>query len=88
MAALLAVWLAALLLPVPTAAQPDGGPAYRNVALVQGNVPRSGLDFNAQRRAVLDNHVRQTMELAQAVAAGEQAVNATSRWRPRHCAGA
>ncbi|MBI3689610.1 MAG: apolipoprotein N-acyltransferase [Mycolicibacterium aromaticivorans] len=27
------------------------------VAAVQGNVPRLGLDFNSQRRAVLDNHV-------------------------------
>lgn len=34
------------------------------VAAVQGNVPRMGLDFNAQRRAVLANHVRVTEELA------------------------
>ncbi|MGH3868702.1 MAG: apolipoprotein N-acyltransferase [Pseudonocardiaceae bacterium] len=40
------------------------------VALVQGNVPRAGLDFNAQRRAVLDNHVARTMALAADVAAG------------------
>lgn len=40
------------------------------VALVQGNVPRAGLDFNAQRRAVLDNHVARTMQLAADVAAG------------------
>lgn len=40
------------------------------VAAVQGNVPRLGLDFNAQRRAVLDNHVRQTELLAAAVRAG------------------
>lgn len=40
------------------------------VALVQGNVPRAGLDFNAQRRAVLDNHVARTMLLAAEVAAG------------------
>jgi apolipoprotein N-acyltransferase len=33
-------------------------------------VPRLGLDFNAQRRAVLDNHVRATVELADRVAAG------------------
>lgn len=30
------------------------------VAAVQGNVPRMGLDFNAQRRAVLANHARVT----------------------------
>lgn len=34
-----------------------------DVVAVQGNVPRLGLDFNAQRRAVLDNHVRQTEKL-------------------------
>jgi len=42
------------------------------VAAVQGNVPRLGLDFNAQRRAVLDNHVAVTEQLAADVAAGRQ----------------
>jgi apolipoprotein N-acyltransferase len=37
---------------------------------VQGNVPRLGLEFNAQRRAVLDNHIRRTLALADDVAAG------------------
>ncbi|AWB83992.1 apolipoprotein N-acyltransferase [Corynebacterium liangguodongii] len=32
---------------------------------VQGNVPRMGLDFNAQRRAVLGNHVNETFALAE-----------------------
>lgn len=40
------------------------------VAAVQGNVPRLGLEFNAQRRAVLDNHVRETERLADDVRAG------------------
>lgn len=40
------------------------------VAAVQGNVPRLGLDFNAQRRAVLDNHVNETLRLAEDVRAG------------------
>jgi apolipoprotein N-acyltransferase len=40
------------------------------VAAVQGNVPRLGLDFNAQRRAVLDNHVEETLRLAREVRAG------------------
>ncbi|MFC4947774.1 apolipoprotein N-acyltransferase [Pseudonocardia sp. GCM10023141] len=40
------------------------------IAAVQGNVPRLGLDFNAQRRAVLDNHVNETLKLAADVAAG------------------
>ncbi|MEU0989841.1 apolipoprotein N-acyltransferase [Streptomyces sp. NPDC005953] len=43
------------------------------VAAIQGNVPRLGLDFNAQRRAVLDNHVRRTEELAADVKAGKVA---------------
>ncbi|WP_050348523.1 apolipoprotein N-acyltransferase [Arsenicicoccus sp. oral taxon 190] len=42
------------LLPVPT----DGDPM--DVLAVQGNVPRAGLDFNAERRQVLDNHAAQT----------------------------
>jgi apolipoprotein N-acyltransferase len=40
------------------------------VAAIQGNVPRLGLEFNAQRRAVLDNHVRETVRLAEDVRAG------------------
>jgi apolipoprotein N-acyltransferase len=47
---------------------PDG--RQIQVAFVQGNVPRLGLEFNAQRRAVLDNHVRATLALAAQVAAG------------------
>ncbi|CAL9594698.1 Apolipoprotein N-acyltransferase [Streptomyces sp. enrichment culture] len=43
------------------------------VAVVQGNVPRAGLDFNAQRRAVLDYHVRETQRLAAEVEAGRAA---------------
>jgi apolipoprotein N-acyltransferase len=42
------------------------------VAVVQGNVPRLGLDFNAQRRAVLDNHVNATINLAAEVQAGRR----------------
>lgn len=43
------------------------------VAVIQGNVPRAGLDFNAQRRAVLDYHVRETERLAADVEAGRTA---------------
>ena len=59
--AVLAVALAAvvpLAVPLPT----DGRPVA--VGFVQGNVPQAGLEFNAQRRAVLDNHVRGTEALA------------------------
>ncbi|MEU5714647.1 apolipoprotein N-acyltransferase [Streptomyces sp. NPDC020403] len=47
----------------------EGGTA--TVAAIQGNVPRLGLDFNSQRRAVLDNHARRTEQLAQDVKAGK-----------------
>jgi apolipoprotein N-acyltransferase len=40
------------------------------VAAVQGNVPRLGLDFNSQRRAVLDHHVAETRRLADDVHTG------------------
>jgi apolipoprotein N-acyltransferase len=49
----------------PTEAEPTA-----TIAAVQGNVPRLGLDFNSQRRAVLDNHVQQTLLLARDVTAG------------------
>jgi apolipoprotein N-acyltransferase len=47
-----------------------GGESSVTVAAVQGNVPRLGLDFNSQRRAVLDNHVRETLRLADDVRLG------------------
>jgi apolipoprotein N-acyltransferase len=65
LAAAAPVALSGLLVPTGTPA----GPAV-TVAIVQGNVPRLGLDFNAQRRAVLDNHVDATLELAAQVRAG------------------
>lgn len=49
---------------------PEEGDRTITVAAIQGSVPRLGLDFNAQRRAVLDNHVRRTEELARDVAQG------------------
>jgi apolipoprotein N-acyltransferase len=70
--------LACLVLPVLLASGAPGwltgaaGPPARTVtvAAVQGNVPRLGLDFNAQRRVVLDYHVRRTLALADDVATG------------------
>jgi len=61
---------AGLLLRSALPAAGDGDDLI-TVAAVQGSVPRLGLDFNAQRRAVLDNHVRRTIELADQVDAGE-----------------
>src|SRR5262245_1224606 len=57
---------AATLVPTPTA-----GERTVTVALVQGNVPRLGLDFLGQREAVLRNHVAVSDELDRRVAAGE-----------------
>lgn len=48
----------------------DSGERSITVAAIQGSVPRLGLDFNAQRRAVLDNHVKRTLELADDVDVG------------------
>ncbi|GAA2310714.1 apolipoprotein N-acyltransferase [Glycomyces scopariae] len=59
--------LAPLALPVGATA-PAGDTV--TVAVVQGNVPRLGLGFNEQRRAVLDNHVEATLDLADAVREG------------------
>ncbi|MFI5757241.1 apolipoprotein N-acyltransferase [Streptomyces sp. NPDC051569] len=71
-AAALAVFLpvaaALAALPLVSDAAEDG---TATVAAVQGNVPQAGLEFNAQRRAVLDNHVRRTLQLAADVKAGK-----------------
>jgi apolipoprotein N-acyltransferase len=67
----------AVLLPVLAglAAGPlvgtDANAGTVTAAVVQGNVPRLGLDFNAQRRAVLDNHVRRTEQLAADIRSGK-----------------
>ena len=69
----ISVVLLATRWPGRMSASPVSGPATIRpitVAAVQGNVPRLGLEFNAQRRAVLDNHVRETTRLADDVRAG------------------
>ncbi|ABS03376.1 apolipoprotein N-acyltransferase [Kineococcus radiotolerans] len=60
------VTAAGALVPRPTGAE-DG---TTRIAAVQGNVPQAGLEFNAERRAVLDNHAAATRALAEQVAAG------------------
>ncbi|KXK58219.1 apolipoprotein N-acyltransferase [Micromonospora rosaria] len=55
-------------LVVPVAVRGAGDQV--TVTIVQGNVPRLGLDFNAQRQAVLNNHVDATIALAGRVADG------------------
>jgi apolipoprotein N-acyltransferase len=58
-AGLALVGLAPLGLALATTPPTDGRPVSE--LFVQGNVPKPGLDFNAERRAVLDNHVRATV---------------------------
>lgn len=67
-----AVLLAALVVTFAPAVipRPTDGVREVQVAAVQGNVPAPGLDFNAERRAVLDNHARATTALADQVDAG------------------
>ena len=74
-AGLLAAGLLAPLAAAATSLTIPGmeGESRVTVAAVQGNVPRLGLDFNAQRRAVLDMHVARTMELAKDIRAGKVA---------------
>ena len=75
----------AVLLPLATVIFPFGvgaaglmttpaesAPKTAQIAVIQGNVPEPGLDFNARRRAVTDMHAQQTRALAAAVRAGTQ----------------
>ncbi len=56
--------VAAAVTVVPLAVRvPTDGPTARFVA-IQGDVPQAGLDFNAQRRAVLDAHAAVTRQAA------------------------
>jgi apolipoprotein N-acyltransferase len=59
---LLLLGLAPLLLALVTTPPTDGRKV--SVLFVQGNVPKPGLDFNAERRKVLDNHVQATVAAA------------------------
>ncbi|WP_035914539.1 apolipoprotein N-acyltransferase [Knoellia sinensis] len=60
----------AVLLALPAASTPSTEGRQVTVAMVQGNVPRPGLEFNAERRMVLDNHVRGTEAIAARVEEG------------------
>ncbi|MDI1290576.1 MAG: apolipoprotein N-acyltransferase, partial [bacterium] len=65
-----AVVLLAFAIRVPTDGDDVGGPDSAVVAVVQGGTPQYGMGAMDVRRAVLNNHVAQTLDLAQAVAAG------------------
>ena len=63
------VMCGALLLPLNASPSRTAHPSVA-VTAVQGNVARPGLDFNAERRQVLGNHVNGTMRVAADVLAG------------------
>ncbi|WP_345346540.1 apolipoprotein N-acyltransferase [Actinoallomurus liliacearum] len=67
LAGVLVLGVVGVLVPRPT-----GGRSI-TVAVIQGNVPRAGLDFLGQRQAVLNNHARETHRLAAQVRAGQVA---------------
>lgn len=62
LAGVIAVEVCGVLVPIAR-----GGGAGHTVAVVQGNVPRLGLDFLGQREAVLRNHTEATHRLAQRI---------------------
>lgn len=70
-AGIAAVVAGPLAISLPTAGTSRGGaPSSVVVAAIQGNVPRLGLEPFAQRRAVTENHLRETERLSREVAAG------------------
>lgn len=72
--------VAGVVVPTSTAGDEIGGPSSTVLAVVQGGTPQFGLGALDVRRAVLDNHVRQTLDLAAAVAAGTAPQPAVVLW--------
>lgn len=69
-----------LLLRPPTEGDTVGGAASAPIGIVQGGTPEIGLGALDVRRAVLDNHVRQTMQLARAIGTGTVPAPAFVLW--------
>ncbi len=63
-----------------TNAEAHPSPAAVPIAIVQGNVPQAGLDFQGQREQVLRNHVQATLDLAASVKAGKTPAPAFVIW--------
>lgn len=78
--AAIVVVICGALLPVAAAGEGRGGPPVATVALVQGDVPRPGIDFLGRPEQVLTNHVRETVSLAADVAAGRAGIPAFVIW--------
>lgn len=64
------VTLAPTLLPIPSSGDTVGGARSTVMAYVQGGTPQVGMGAMDVRRAVLDNHVAQTLDLAKAISEG------------------
>ena len=60
-----------LAIPVPHVGDNVGGAASAPMAIVQGGTPAIGMNAFDVRRAVLDNHVRESMKLATAIDHGD-----------------
>jgi apolipoprotein N-acyltransferase len=73
-AAVITAAIGILVVPPFAFAPPDEeGSRSLSVAVVQGDVPGAGLDFLGRRAQVLNNHVEQTLRLAEAVERGDVA---------------
>jgi apolipoprotein N-acyltransferase len=68
--ACVAITVVPTLMGMPVAGDTVGGPPTAGIAIVQGGTPQFGMGAMDVRRAVLDNHVRQTLDLAKAIDAG------------------
>lgn len=68
------------LLRLPVEGDAVGGAPSAVIAAVQGGTPSTGLGAMDIRRAVLDNHVAQTLALAEAVDAGQAPQPAFVLW--------
>ncbi|MGH8959692.1 MAG: apolipoprotein N-acyltransferase [Jatrophihabitantaceae bacterium] len=69
-ATVIAIPLLGGLLSWPLGPAPDGHGRTATVALIQGSVPDRGLAFEDRAGQVLDNHVAQTVRLANEIKAG------------------
>jgi apolipoprotein N-acyltransferase len=65
-----AVPMLGAVLAWPLRPPPDRDSTTSTVALIQGNVPELGLEFEQRARQVLDNHIAETMKLAAEIRAG------------------
>jgi len=68
------------LLAWPLQPPSDRGGRSATVALIQGNVPDIGLDFEDRAGQVLDNHIAETMKLAAQIKTGAVATPSLIVW--------